>query len=103
MCQTLEQRGIKVQGTARQIREKDFDTFDLILTMDDFNRQEVLSMTRSARDRAKVRPFTEFCQEHEESEVPDPYYGGDSGFEFVADLIEDGCSGLLEHIEAQFD
>lgn len=103
MRQTLEQRGIKVQGTARQIRGKDFDTFDLILTMDDFNRQEVLAMTRSAQDRAKVRPFTEFCQEHEESEVPDPYYGGDSGFEFVADLIEDGCSGLLEHIEAQFD
>lgn len=101
MGQTLEQRGIKVEGAARQIRTSDFDTFDLILTMDDFNRQEVLVLTRSKEDRAKVRSFTEFCQEHEATEVPDPYYGGDSGFELVADLITDGCQGLLEHIESR--
>ena len=54
-----------------------------------------------ASARAKVKPFTEFCENHEASEVPDPYYGGPSGFELVADLIEDGCQGVLDHIETQ--
>lgn len=101
MTQTLERRGIRVQGAARKIRVEDFDSFNLILTMDDFNRQEVLAMTRNDADRSKVSSFTEFCSEHDATEVPDPYYGGESGFELVADLIEDGCQGVLEHIEAQ--
>jgi len=103
MRQTLEQRHIPVQGAARQITVGDFEKFDLILTMDDSNRQEVLAIAPSAEGRAKVRPFTSFCQAHDEREVPDPYYGGDGGFEFVADLIEDGCRGLLEHIAAESD
>ncbi len=101
MRQTLEHRGIEVHGAARQIRVDDFESFDLILTMDDFNRQEVLALTRCEADRTKVSPFTQFCSEHDATEVPDPYYGGESGFELVADLIEDGCQGILEHIEAQ--
>ena len=101
MRETLEQRNIPVEGAARQITREDFGDFDLILTMDDFNRQEVLSVTPDASARAKVKPFTGFCENHEASEVPDPYYGGSSGFELVADLIEDGCQGLLAHIEAQ--
>jgi len=103
MRQTLENRGIPVAGSARQMTTRDFDAFDLILTMDDFNRQEVLAMSRTAEDRHKVRPFTEFCRSHQQSEVPDPYYGGESGFEIVADLIEDGCRGLLEHLAAKND
>jgi len=101
MRETLEQRNIPVSGVARQITGEDFGNFDLILTMDDFNRQEVLSVAPDASARAKVKPFTEFCENHEASEVPDPYYGGASGFELVADLIEDGCQGVLAHIEAQ--
>ncbi|NIP98559.1 MAG: low molecular weight phosphotyrosine protein phosphatase, partial [Akkermansiaceae bacterium] len=100
MRRTLENRGIPVQGAARQIIPEDFARFDLILTMDDFNRQEVLAMARTEADRRKVRPFTDFCQSHPDRDVPDPYYGGEAGFEFVADLIEDGCRGLLEHISA---
>lgn len=88
-------------GAARKISTKDFKDFDLILTMDDFNRQEVLAAAPDAESRAKVHPFTGFCEDHEANEVPDPYYGGPSGFELVADLIEDGCQGLLAYIEKQ--
>jgi len=101
MRDTPERRGITVRGAARQITREDFGDFDLILTMDDFNRQEVLSVAPDASARAKVKPFTDFCENHEASEVPDPYYGGSSGFELVADLIEDGCQRVLAHIEAQ--
>jgi protein-tyrosine phosphatase len=103
MRQTLERRCIPVRGAARRITRSDFSEFDLILTMDDFNRQEVLALATSVEETAKVRPFTDFCRTHDETEVPDPYYGGDAGFEFVADLIEDGCQGLLDHIAAQWD
>lgn len=103
MRKTLAKRGVSNDGAARKITRDDFARFDLILTMDDFNRQEVLAVTRSEAERAKVRPFCEFCTEHDETEVPDPYYGGDSGFEIVADLIEDGSRGLLSHIIEQLD
>lgn len=101
MRDTLERRGITVRGAARQITREDFGNFDLILTMDDFNRQEVLSVAPHEAERAKVLPFTDFCEQHEADEVPDPYYGGPSGFELVADLIEDGCQGVLDHIETR--
>ena len=101
MQETLQERGLPVSGSARKIRRADFENFDLILTMDDFNRREVLALTKSESDRTKVQPFTSFCEEHEEKEVPDPYYGGPEGFELVADLIEDGCQGILRHIEEQ--
>ena len=99
MRETLERRGIRVAGAARKIVAGDFERFDLILTMDDFNRREVLALAPNPSARAKVRPFTDFCRHHEHDEVPDPYYGGASGFELVADLIEDGCHGVLDHIE----
>ena len=103
MRKTLERRGIVVTGSARRIELDDLDHFDLILTMDDYNRQEVLALTRNEQHRAKVRPFTEFCRAHDEREVPDPYYGGSEGFELVANLIEDGSHGLLDHILTQLD
>ncbi len=101
MRDTLEKRGISASGSARKISIDDFRKFDLILTMDDFNRKEVLSIAPDVEARAKVQPFTSFCENHEASEVPDPYYGGSSGFTLVADLIEDGCQGVLDHIEKQ--
>ena len=101
MRSTLDQRGIKVTGKARKIVEEDFENFDLILTMDDFNRKEVLALAPDAPARAKVHPFTNYCSHHEHREVPDPYYGGASGFELVAELIEDGCQGILDYVEAK--
>ena len=46
----------------------------------------------------KLRRLTEFCTTHEATVVPDPYYGGEAGFEHVLDLIQDACNGLLEHV-----
>ena len=47
----------------------------------------------------KVRRLTEFCRTHQTDVVPDPYFGGAQGFEFVLDLVEDACAGLLEHVK----
>lgn len=98
MSATLEQRGYPIHGSARQFTAGDFDAFDLILTMDEDNRRDVLALAESDEARAKVRSFTEFCSEHDQREVPDPYYGGDAGFALVADMIEDGCINLLDQV-----
>jgi len=99
MSKTIRQRGYEVTGAARQFSLNDFEAFDLILTMDDDNYDNIIKLTKSEADHAKVRRFTDFCTDHEETEVPDPYYGGEAGFQLVADLIEDGAEGLLDYIK----
>jgi len=103
MCQTLRNRNIPTDGTARHFTAQDFFDFDLILTMDDDNYHNVTKLDTEGMCRDKVKKFSSFCQQadHHFDEVPDPYYGGDEGFEFVADMLEDGCKALLESLTPQ--
>lgn len=101
MSKTIRRRGYEVTGYARQFGYRDFEVFDLILTMDDENFRNVLKLAKTDEDRAKVRKFTDFCKNHDHTEVPDPYYGGEAGFQLVADLIEDGAAGLLEFAKGE--
>jgi len=82
---------------ARQIQAEDFDRHDLILVMDWDNLALVQDICPSGRD-TKVRRLTEFCLTLDSPVVPDPYYGGASGFDQVLDLVEDACDGLLRHV-----
>ena len=99
MIKTLESRGIEVTGRARQFKVQDFKDFDLILTMDHHNYEDVISMTRNKKLQAKVKPFTSLLTEHSDEFIPDPYTDGQAGFEYVVDLMFDGCSNLLEQIK----
>lgn len=101
MSKTIRRRGYEVTGYARQFGKRDFETFDLILTMDDENFANVLKLADSEEDRDKIRKFTDFCHNHDHTEVPDPYYGGEEGFQLVADLIEDGANGLLVFVKKE--
>ena len=96
-------RGIQLPSRARQISLDDLSEFDLILTMDDANLAAVQSLVRDAgrRATATVRPMLSYAQRFSEAEVPDPYYGGESGFEHVLDLLEDACSNLLDELSSQ--
>ncbi|MGE8318324.1 MAG: low molecular weight protein-tyrosine-phosphatase [Comamonas sp.] len=79
---------------ARQVGAADFERFDLILAMDAHN----LSLLRQrcpAAQQHKLHLLTEYCSRHANTGVPDPYYGGDAGFEQVLDLVEDACEGVL--------
>ena len=91
-------RGIELTSRARQISKEDFNKFEYILVMDDSNYQNVISLTSSNEQKQKVKKFTEFQQEFDSSIVPDPYFGGDEGFEGVLDLVADCSKGLLKHI-----
>ncbi|MCB0326233.1 MAG: low molecular weight phosphotyrosine protein phosphatase [Bdellovibrionales bacterium] len=94
-----QHRGYLLSSRARSFDPmKDFEDFDLILTMDESNKKNVLAHADTEEKQAKVRPFVEFCHNHLVREVPDPYYKGDAGFEEVLDIIEDGCENLISHL-----
>ena len=92
-------RGIELTGAARQVAPADFESFDLILAMDRSNHDDLLALAPHDDARERVRLLREYDPEAVaagEFEVPDPYYGGDDGFEDVLDLVTRACEGLLE-------
>lgn len=93
-----KRRGLPMTGRARGVRREDFENFDLIIAMDQANRSDLQTIAPNPEAMEKVRLFCEYCRNHDDSEVPDPYYGGPKGFEHVLDLLEDGCEGLLKDI-----
>jgi protein-tyrosine phosphatase len=103
MITTLKKRGLPSQGAARQFSYQDFNDFDLILAMDFSNYKDILSLDYQEKYRNKVKLICEFSRNHSLKEVPDPYYGGNKGFEKVVDLLLDSCQGLLDHIENELN
>jgi protein-tyrosine phosphatase len=94
-------RGITLEGAARRLDPADLDRFDLIVAMDRENLAELRQLAVSPEQEAKLvllREFDEAAVAAGESEVPDPYYGGDHGFHHVLDVVERGCRGLLERL-----
>jgi protein-tyrosine phosphatase len=96
-----ERRGITLSHIrARRISDEDFESFDYIFAMDMDNFGELLGRA-PAEHRDKVKLFLEFAGTGRAAEVPDPYYGGASGFELVLDLIEQASARLLQRIRSR--
>ena len=96
MTAAIRNRGIAMKGRARQVKPSDFAEFDWIFAMDRSNYEDLAAVRkRCDNPSAKLVLFCDFCESHEETEVPDPYYGGPEGFEKVLDLLEDGCGVFL--------
>lgn len=92
-------RGIELTSKACQFTVRDFDRFDYVLAMDGSNRRALLGMARHQADRDKVHLLRSFDPSAPaDAEVPDPYYGGERGFEDVLDMCERACEGLLAHL-----
>jgi len=95
---TAARRGIDISGLrGRRATIADLDEFDYVLAMDRENLQNLLAMAQE-HQRDRIRLFLEFAPELEEKEVPDPYFGGPSGFDRVLDMVEDASMGLLAEI-----
>lgn len=96
-------RGTTLEGSARQVTREDFEDFDLIVAMDSANMRELRALAADEAQREKVRMLREFdpwSAAHGDLDVPDPYYGGEGGFDQVYDLVHAACEGLLERIQA---
>lgn len=83
---------------ARKVTVEDFEKFDLILAMDEHNVKE-LNKVAPPHLAGKIKLFLDFAENFEETEVPDPYYGGAKGFQFVLDLVEDASDGLIKELK----
>lgn len=103
MRAAAERRGIHLPSRARQIELDDLSRFDLVVTMDSDNLRNVRSLAQEAGHyaTATIRPMLSYARSTDLTDVPDPYYGGEQGFEQVLDLLEDACSGLIEEIKPQ--
>ena len=80
---------------SRPFEASDFDRFDLILAMDRSNRDALLALAKSEADRSKVQMMLEVLEPGAELEVPDPFHGGDEGFEAVYALLERACDAWI--------
>lgn len=95
-----KKRGVNLTSIARKFNPySDFDGFDYIVAMDDENIRALKNLARNKNDLEKIHKMTDFRKVWAYNEIPDPYYGGDEGFELVLDLLEDACEGLLEKVK----
>lgn len=96
-------RGYVLDSISRPVSTQDFYDFDLIIGMDDRNVDDLKSKAPDLESVAKIHQITEYSRNKLYDYVPDPYYGGSSGFELVLDLLEDACEGLLAAISSNPD
>jgi len=99
MRAVLEKRGYRVFGKSRKVTKEDLDDFDLILAMDEENLADLKSLDKNGVHSNKIQEFVSYLKGMSSSRIPDPYYGGQDGFERVIDLLEDGCSVLLDMVK----
>ena len=97
MQQAGDRRGIRFRGRSRKIIQGDWQAFDLILAMDDNNLADLQAL-RPADDDALLARFLDVLGEDGPHEVPDPYYGGDDGFDHVLNLVEKASDLWLERL-----
>ncbi len=91
-------RGVDLSGLrGRQATRRDIEEFDYILAMDRENLRNLQAICPPGLE-PKLRLFLEFADQRVDKEVPDPYFGGESGFDRVLDMIDDAARGLLEDI-----
>ena len=95
-------RGVELTSRARQFVRADWDRFDYVLAMDRQNYDALAARAPGPEARAKLRLFRSFDPTSPpEAEVPDPFFGGDAGFQEVLDLCEVAGAGLIAHLRRE--
>jgi protein-tyrosine phosphatase len=89
---TAKNRGLDITSQrARQFKISDFDTFDYIYVMDNSNYKDVMALAPNDEAKSKVKLILNELFTNENVDVPDPYYGGQDGFENVFDMLNEAC------------
>ena len=88
---------------ARKLMKSDLEDFDYIFAMDSANYNNILKLTTNDEDRKKVKLILNESNPGQNKAVPDPYYGGDQGFENVFNLLNEACELIKNKLEKEFD
>ena len=101
MRETALSRGIELTSKSRKIEESDLSEFDHILVMDNDNLDAVKSLIRDYKNpvNSKIKLILSYSKNSQLEEVPDPYYGGQNGFDMVMDLLDDAMDGLIDSLK----
>ena len=100
MIRHASKRGYVLDSAARQFNPyTDFEKFDYIITMDNDNYSAITLLDKKDKYKNKVMKIVNFSKKIKINEVPDPYYSGSQGFEFVLDILEDAVEGVINQIE----
>ncbi|NWF51113.1 MAG: low molecular weight phosphotyrosine protein phosphatase [Ignavibacteriaceae bacterium] len=100
MIKHAAKRGYILDHIARKFNPSiDFNSFDLIIPMDNQNYEDVIASYKSGNPKSKVIKMTDFSSNKIYDEVPDPYDSDQRGFELVLDILEDACKNLADKIE----
>ncbi len=100
MRKTALSRGIELTSRSRKIEENDLYEFDYILVMDKDNLHAVKSLIKNQLNpvNAQIKLILSYSKDSQFDEVPDPYYGGQNGFDEVLDLLNDAIDGLIDSL-----
>lgn len=101
MRRHARRRGYELTHRSRPVTANDLDRFDLVVAMDDDNVRGLTRLARTDAERAKIVRMTDYLLHTKADSVPDPYYGGEAGFEHVLDLLEEACEGLLAALQEE--
>jgi protein-tyrosine phosphatase len=97
--EVADRRGVELPSIARRFERADFARFDYVIAMDAENAADLRALARDATTAARVHLLRRFDPESPpHAPVPDPYYGGDRGFDDVFDICHAACTGLLAHL-----
>lgn len=104
MQATARENGIQMTSRARQFQAGDFQKFDLVLAMDQTNEEELRRICPNREAEKKLKLFRDFDpKSHGDPDVPDPYYGGDAGFDNVFNIVQRACPEILRHIRSHLE
>ncbi len=101
--QVARKHGVELHSRSRKFEYSDLEYYDLILTMDHDNLNNVKSLDRKNRFEQKVALMRSFDPQPDDGAVPDPYYGGMQGFENVFQVVKRSCESLLDELEQQIE
>lgn len=96
MQAAAQRRGFDLLSRSRKITYSDLESFSLVIAMDRENLADIQSLHPTPKSTVKL--LSEFLDDHWPTDVPDPYYGGEEGFEYVLDMIEAACPNILRSL-----
>lgn len=96
MREAASRRGIPLTSRSRMVSRRDFGAFDLVLAMDSKNYRELCRL--AGPSTSKLKMLSDYLDDDWPRDVPDPYYGGDEGFEYVLDMLVEACPKILDSL-----